>query len=311
MLYRRNQSIIHVSSDPVIYSLNIIYNIDIVVKAISHDISFPVKFTDIIPDFDQLDYIKEVMNRYGLFKKTDKDSNKVFFKRFEDIFKDRANALDWTDKIQGEISVKYHTTTFGQVNEFEFADGYKPSGSDNASFLIDNEHLDNKKTLFKSKFGGGLYSGSTDVDANEQAIYSIEIGDTGEIDTVRCNSVQSKLVNKQEPSVLFSTKAITVFDIHTGISAPNNTAVTKNLQTNIDDHYSTLSKIIGSLEIKTYKVYLRLMDIHDFDPFILVYSKKESSYFFILSIKNYKDCMANIEMIKLPPDIIDGTTQYA
>ena len=289
------------------YDIRIVYDIQVLISSISNSaFSFPVKFTDIIPDFGQLDYIKEVMNRYGLFKKKDKDSNKLYFKRFEDIFKDRANALDWTDKIQNEVSVKYHSTTFGQINEFEFADGYKPDGTDNANFLIDNEHLENKKTLFKSKFGGGIYFGGTDVDADEQAIYEVELGGSGEVNTVRVNSVESKLVSKTTDS---TDRTITVLGIDSG-AVTNNMAVTKNLQTNIDDHYSTLTKIIGNLEIKTFKVYLTLMDIYDFDPFVLVYSKKESSYFFVLSIKNYKDCMANIEMIKLPPDIIGETIQW-
>lgn len=57
-----------------------------------------IKASDYIGEMNQLDFIKDVVNRYGLVLHPVQNTDEYRFRRIEAILNDRANAEDWTPK---------------------------------------------------------------------------------------------------------------------------------------------------------------------------------------------------------------------
>lgn len=108
-----------------------------------------------LPDMKQKDLLKSVAQMYGLIYDIDLDTNNVRIRFFDDLLVNKANAKDWSDKL--DVSVqdeKQFALDFAQVNNFNYNNGTEtedeanPEESGNvpyslgrATLLVDNTTL--------------------------------------------------------------------------------------------------------------------------------------------------------------------------
>ena len=131
---------------------------------------------DTLPDMNQIDFVKDIINMYGIAISTDPQTKTVKFDLYKNIVNKKTIAKDWTNKIDlsKPINIDYKTLSakYGKVNYYTYTtdedestvDKYKTPLTDynvlnpieklgNGSFEVDNEFLSQSKTVFKSDFG--------------------------------------------------------------------------------------------------------------------------------------------------------------
>jgi hypothetical protein len=109
------------------------------------DIDFSVLF----PVISQKDFIKDVLNRYGLLMR--KNESKLEFRYFKDIVNGLYGSVDLSDNLI-EISSEVYDSGFAQVNEFSFNYQESLNSIGDFSFGIDDETLKPFKPIYTSVF---------------------------------------------------------------------------------------------------------------------------------------------------------------
>lgn len=98
------------------------------------------KFNELLPcDVRQIDFIKGVAHMFNLQFRTDPVLNKIYIEPYDDFYKDKSLAYDWTNKLDlsKEIEDKYQV---GLTQEISFE--YKNDSSDGLMSYINKEFRD-------------------------------------------------------------------------------------------------------------------------------------------------------------------------
>ncbi|MGD2113433.1 MAG: PKD domain-containing protein [Acidobacteriota bacterium] len=107
---------------------------------------------DYIGEMNQLDFLKDVINRYGLVLHPVQNTNEFKFKRIEALLSDRATAEDWSSKLVSIDSEDY-VSGYAKTNKASFK--YDESivvPTNDGELLIDNVNAESEKTMFTSPF---------------------------------------------------------------------------------------------------------------------------------------------------------------
>ena len=103
----------------------------------------------------QSDFIKDILNRYGLLINKNQLTNEYEIKGIETLLDDFDNAIDFSNELVN-ISNESYKTTYSQNNIFKYK--YDVSNDDeninneywNSNFTIDNQILNDEKTIYTS-----------------------------------------------------------------------------------------------------------------------------------------------------------------
>jgi hypothetical protein len=121
---------------------------------------------DSLPDITFADLVRWVAVSFGLLLYVDNSSKTVYFIPFQDIVNNKANALDWSDKIdKGSEIIKDFSSVlenYGQTNYFKYTDSSDYAItllSDSITgiygrgeFNIDNDFIEQETDLFEAPF---------------------------------------------------------------------------------------------------------------------------------------------------------------
>jgi hypothetical protein len=271
-------------------SSNITYNVNYTVEA-SVSISvvtggFLVDFNKMMGDLPQVDFIKDVMQRYGLIFRPAKNTDGYEFIQFMDLLTDKNNAEDWSDKLDGVSKEKYGVP-YAKENKATYSyheDIVIPTHD--GSLLLDNENLEAEKSLFDSPYEipttGIKYRNET---MYLHPVWEKETEDGEEVIKVKDSPIKTfriKRINKSFSAQYFNdANLINITD-----EIPYLTLENMSMQYFLDTYYPAYKLVINRFKEIDVTLNLSLIDVHYLDLFKLKYLKQTGKYYYLNKIKH-------------------------
>ena len=270
------------------------------------DQSISVKINDLMGDLPQIDFIKDVMQRFGLvFRKTRNEKNYEFI-RMEDLFDSRDTAIDWSDKLTTSTPKESYDSGYAQSNYFRYTysneDDTRASNFGDGLIEIDNYNANSRKEVVRSPF----YATQTINGNCRLNHWTIEDVDGVDVlqpneDNYRCfknnysaNSISYTFSDKTNSFISFSGQT-SILDFNS-----------INYQNELTRNYSMFSGVIQSYNKKVVELNLNALDIYNLDFFKLYYFKQFGNYYYLNKVSNYRDRrITTVELIK-----VDGTRGF-
>ncbi|MCC8409783.1 hypothetical protein LJ707_12660 [Mucilaginibacter sp. UR6-1] len=130
------------------------------IKPINQDVQYgqTVQCERILPDLSQKDFLKDILQRFGIICQTNAVERTIVFSSLRDIVKNIPNAKDWTGKCldQGK-QITYQLGNYAQMNYMLFEeDDAIPPKFGQAQIDIQDASLPASAELFKSPFAPSL-----------------------------------------------------------------------------------------------------------------------------------------------------------
>jgi hypothetical protein len=241
---------------------------------------------------------------FGLIPQTNNITKTVDFKQLSDMYKNRANAYDWTDKLDmsEDPEIVFTIGDYAQRNKMEYEEDetvLKDYG--NGYIDIGNTTLEKEKILFTLPF------------AATQMVKRLKNLDVPRIKL----RILGEIENNIEPRILILDRKnitggnIKWFDWSDYISSSTSIPLcyfivsgkTYNLGFNdnlITKWYPELTYLFDKSKKITALFNLNHTDIANIDMFIPVYLKQFSNYFIINKINNYiANKLTEVELIRM------------
>jgi len=228
----------------------------------------------------KLDLFKSFVQLYGLTVLVDNKSKQVYALSMKNLYANKVNAIDWSDKIQaGDPETSFILSGYAQNNYISFeadANGYIDKGN----FTIQNDILDKWKDLFSIKFESGI-------DYLQIANIPLEEKDS-------------------EGVVSFKGGKPHIVDIMT--ASGQKYARHSTVQSFVDSFYPELAAMLDNFKINEEFLSLKDEDVKRYNSiingvpqmFIPVYVQKYGAYFYVNKIVNYiSGELTKCQLIKL------------
>ncbi len=268
--------------------------------------SIPVNFNELIGDTLQIDFVKDIMQHFGLIFRKVKNDTVFDFIQIKALLIDRAGSDDWSSKYVGvkdeqykppyarKNYLKYLYDDIGDANvEQTYADG---------NIAIDNNRLNEEKTLFTSIFKAGV----TD---NNYYRHSHWIDDEGVV-TINQDGIRIYKILKVTDLVRYRFRL-------DGEGWSKITGTTAKLifidyQADVNSYYLEFKKLIETWKNTLLIVNLTVVDIYELDFFKLKFIDKLGSYYYLNKVVNFKKGRnTTVQLIKVGADVIAGITAGA
>ncbi|XKX06264.1 hypothetical protein R8G61_02800 [Tenacibaculum maritimum] len=273
--------------------------------------------SEMLPDINQYAFIKDVMQKYGLIFRVLRNTNHYEFIKIEDLFNDRENAEDWSEKFTQKIEENYTIGNYAQQNIFKYKYSNDLLNTHDNQFNIDNVNLKSDRTLLTSIF---QISEVSSIELGE-LIYNVSVfNDNGEPAkiTPRIFTVQNK--NYTIDFVEVTTNSIglpqtDVLQTHTG-DIPFLTLDKLNFSYYINNYYNSLVTTINNSKKVVANFLLSVIDVYNINFFKLKYISQLGAYFYLNKIRNFKNNKVTkceiIQVFKGAPidDDGGGTTEF-
>jgi hypothetical protein len=274
-----------------------------------------VNFNYIESKLKQSDFLKAYLQMFSCLVTVDEDTKTVNINKFNELFENIPQAIDWSDKIDysEENNLEFSLDKYGQENSLE----YKADASIDEQFIqgangiinIDDNTLPFSAEIVKLPFS------ATEMDARLEAfvIPKIKIFTT---DANRTPATQP--TNKVEPRILLLERVTTVPSV---IYSDGTTTVTTNVdlplawfmangkQLNlgfgnnlITLYYGGLQSVLTRTKIVTEQIRLNALDIQQLDFLKPVFLSKHNAYFYISKISGFtygSSESTEVELVKL------------
>lgn len=273
------------SFSPFTYDYSINYDIDIILDNRYYDITFE----NIIGNTKQIDFVKDVMQRFNLSFRKKKNANELEFITSEELLTDLAGAEDWSGIFSTKLSESYNSK-YGQENRARYR--YDEDSEDYAdgSLLVNDVNLSLEKNIFTS-----IYKASKVVGALYQVNYWNDDGEPSQ-DGLR-------IFKKEMSGVLpltfkfLSTDNTSQIDIDYALW--NFSGL--DYQTEIDTYYPTFKLFLDDYKIIDAEVILDVIDVYNLDFFKLKYIKQLGRYFYLNKVVNFrKGKPTKVELVQIP-----------
>lgn len=291
-----------------ILSLFIIHPLDIISVTVTGDINygflsgFNIDFNETLIDFSTRDFIKMVLNRFGLTPFKDKYSNHYEYLTLEQRLQS-PTIEDWSRKFVSKNKEIYIYSNYAQKNDFIYKYNDDESDYHDGSILISNVNLKDNKAVIKSK----IYAPEkipTDIFERSTKVYKLwdkEVKDDGsvtykELDKrfylMRSDNYTFENQMTIGSELLQTEQTISVAPFESFFKLPFNDI--------ISDYYTPIYQILDKARVENHNIYLTQNDIVNIDFKSLKWIEELSSYFLLNKISNFsEDGIIKCEMIKV------------
>lgn len=246
-------------------------------------------------DIKQIDFIKDVIQRYGLILNPIPDSNQFNIKQIDNVYRDTNNAEDWSNKVSGVIPESYKSG-YAQVNEAKYKYPETiPVPNNDGELLVNDLNAQATKPLFSSVFGIPALSDATIVDR----LYYIPIwkDSGGEIDNEEIDAKLMRIKLVDTPITLQLYDIAGVVNVSEDIPILNLENI--SMQYYIDKYYEMFSLMLNDYTAITASIFLSPIDIYNLDFFKLKYLKQTGKYYYLNSVQNTTGKNSKVKMIEI------------
>jgi len=270
-------------------------------KISENDISIDIDFSLLAGEMKRIDFVKDIMQRFGLIFRKVRNKNEFEFIQIKSLLPDRAGAENWSDKYSNFVEEKYKPN-YAKTNiakyiyddndtstEQTFADG---------EFLIDNVNIREETTLFTS-----IFKASELVDSQYYGIkhWNLEEG----IIVTNNDGMRLFRANKVSDTIKYKFK----LDSGGGVDFTGTVPKLQFLsyQFEISAHYLEFKSMLDDFKMTSLLLNLSIVDIYDMDFFRLKYFDQLGAYYYLNKVVNFKKKKkTRVELIKVGKDVVDA-----
>jgi hypothetical protein len=266
----------------------------------------PISFTNELKDFSIKDFIKEILNRFGVTPFKDKYTNHYTFKTLQELLQNN-EVIDWSRSKNKFAELKSESYIFGsyaQQNKLTYK--YNDTESDyyNSEILIDNVNLADNKVIVNSRIFAPEKEQTKlihDLNCNVYKMWDKEVQDNGDVKykglQKRYYLMRENTHTFTEPTQIGSKSLLTFQNITT---VPTESFYNLPMQKIVQNYYSTIGAILNYSKIVKAKIYLTEKNISDIDFSKLYWIKELNSYFLLNKVNNFiKKGITDVELIKV------------
>lgn len=262
-----------------------------------------------LPDLTQLDFVKAVGIMFGKVIIGDSIDQTVKFESWNNIETEKAVALDWSTRLNTNVTptVAPRLEGWARQNEFKYtpdAEGFVPEGYGDSEIMVSDQWLPDSRVVYQLPFSATVTQGDgwpfvlrslTDYDPADKTVHFDREG---------------------PPRILLTRQnAGTFYVALPTLGLPSFTAVSPFTEGYffsigatslpwasdlLPDYYGFVDLYITKPKLVTAELLLTPSDIQAFDPFTPVYINKLAAYFFVNKINNWvKGKPCKVELIRL------------
>lgn len=269
--------------------------------------------SDQLPDMSKKDFIKGILQLFGLSVSVNENTKVVKLNNFEKLRTNKYKARDWSAKLDDKgNSIVFRGDNYFQNNIFVYEkDDYIPANFGDGIFTISDDMLELNGNVVESIFGSGKSESRL---LNEGGYIDVPFIDKIDDAFNPTNASTQRILILEPTELLFDIDLVNDFG-DTPASTSTLTAGTlvplayfvktggaHNLdwQTLLTDYYDTFIGTFDKLKVLKAKFNLNAVDIYNFDHFVPVYIQKYNSYFYVNSINDFKaGFLTEVELIKI------------
>jgi len=291
----------------------------------------PIQCEMIMPDISELDFLKDIMQHFGVICQANNVTKKVIFALFGDIVKNKPIALDWSLKcVDQGMEITYQLGNYSQINWLR----YTFDDDDNLKLLLPqyfaDDHIDiNNTTLNPNQIQADLFVSNFSPSIN-RAYYGGSIAQILKIDTessltdfsistVARLMVDQKYALKQAADGSGESVTFTSTD---GGGGPDDVKITdvisipyfykpdgkynlcycdKGGQPGFKtSYYKDYQNVLKDSKLVTRYFMLTPLDVANLDFLIPIYLMQDNSYYYISKIDSWvKGQPCKVDLIRL------------
>ncbi|PCH95888.1 MAG: hypothetical protein COB83_07220 [Gammaproteobacteria bacterium] len=253
---------------------------------------YDINFEDIIGNTKQIDFVKDVLQRFNLSFRKVRNENTIEFVTSEALLVDKANAENWTSKYSSKID---EVTKSGYAKENNFKYIYDQDGNDFADGImtLTDVNLNETKTLVTS-----IFKASSKV----SGIYGINLWDRVDNEfTPTQDGLRIFKINTNTANESYRLKYGVGNYIQINTSKPDLDFSALSYQNEVDNNYTEFTNLIDKYKLLSAEINLSLIDIYQLDFFKLKYFEQTGKFYYlnkVISFKNNKT--TKVELIEIP-----------
>jgi hypothetical protein len=281
------------NNQPTYYQIN--YNVSVSGQLFLQEGGQLIKVVDYIGDTNQLDFIKDVIRRYGLVLNPIRNTSDYRFTQIEALLNDRGNAEDWTQKLK-EIKKENYVSGYAQINKasYQYPEEIVVPNND-GEMLIENENTSIEKTMFTSIFEIPNKSGTL----GGENVYSIPIWELKDgIVENKETPIKTMRIKRIDTSVnvkLFSE----VTPINVTEDVPFLSLENMSMTYFLGNYYKAFQSLINDFREVEFSLNLTLVDIFNLDFFRLKYMKQTGRFYYLNSVTHTPEKLSKAVMIEI------------
>lgn len=257
------------------------------VKLYKYD-SLNIDFIDELRGMTIRDFLNEIVWRFGLT---------LFKNKYENVYNlktvaERTNqtkAIDWSDKFHEDNGEKYIFGSYAQQNYFRYKYNDQNASYNDGSFLVNNQNLEDKKTVIQSKIFSPELS-LTNVIGFKTKVYKLWDKTPKDDGTTTYKELSNRFyfvrsIDKTFDSLTIGSESLTT--TATVTVAPVESFKGLNFQEIIIKNYSEMELLLDKSIVKNVSLKLKETDIVDLDLSIPYYFKQLGGSFILNKVSNY------------------------
>ena len=265
-----------------------------------NDLYIDINIEELIGDTKQLDFVKEVMQHYGLLFRKIRNKNEFEFIRIKDLISDKASAEDWSDKYSEVLNESYKPN-YAKINNFKYKYDDDDTNTEqtfgNGALTVINETIADEKTVVTSIFKASTTVGSY-CNLEQWTVKDGEL--TPNNDGLR----YFKLLQETDR---FNYR----FKAGENYVTYNGTVATLQFEplyyiNDLTDHYSEFNLLLNDYKLIKLNLFLSLIDIYNLDFFKLKYFKQLGKYYYLNKVSDFKKGKkTKVELVEVPPAALE------
>lgn len=297
------------------YTINLGYDIESLIFD-----NTDYSFNEELREFSIKDFIKEILNKFGLTMFPDEFSNHLRY----DLLTERINeseVIDWSSKYIQRTREEYTLGNYARKNVFTYQYNDKEGSYLDGAIYINNINLDDTRTVFQSKTYApekdfvSFKLGAGSINVRTFKIYDKEIEEDQSI-TYKGLDKRFHFINARLHSATFDIGSEMADEETTLTSVYVGEYISQDWTAILAKYYPDFKRILNDTRVHDIELNLSLTDVLLLDLRKRYWFKQEQQYY-ILNKLNFDDKNATGEFIRilsaetaaiLPPDEPDVPT---
>lgn len=263
-------------------------------------------FTKAFSDFSISDFIKEVVNHFGLTIFPNESTKELKYLTISERM-NFENTIDWSEKYLSRKNEEYVYSYYAQKNIFSFKYDDSEASFNNGSININNANIADKKVIFTSRTFSPekdlteFFTGTSGVQLVEVfKLYNKEVNRKEGETEIKYKGLENRFHFLREKTLATTVKigSEALIQEETVYSIPIATFDGLDWRTLLNKNYNEFGRILNDSRLHNIELNLNTIDCLQLDLAALYYFKQEQQYY-ILNRLNFNSDRATGEFVRV------------
>lgn len=255
-----------------------------------------IRIKDCIGDTGQLEFVKDVVKRFGLVLHPIRNSSSYRFVQLEALLNDRASVEDWTSKYKEEIKENY-VSGYAKRNKavYQYPEEIVVPNND-GEMIISNDNAETEKTFLSSIF---QIPNQLKTKIGGEAMFSVPIWELKDgLVELKETPIKTMAVKRIDTSV-----TVKLFEEVNGVSVSTGVPVlcleNMSLQYYVGNYYKAFQALVNDFKEVEFGLNLSVIDVFNLDFFRLKYMKQTGRFYYLNSVTHTPEKLSKAVMIEI------------